>query len=476
MQYNEKYAKGVIMKKITRFWAILLIFCMIFGVAGCANFVGGGGDDDDDEFGGGSGKTIVRYYSFNDSETNRKLSEAIENDFNVKYPNITIQLELSPGSFYTNLLTDFAGDKEADIFNMEPGEIYPFLSAGYLEPLDSYFEKSEKISLDDVWDINREAYAYDPSTKSFGTGSTYAVLKDWTTDAMLMYNRSLFTQEQLAMIEKDENGDGISDPLTYEEFETLCNADNLLKRNGSTISQYSFLPGLAEAKVLAQFMTNAGISWFDPNTYESAFDTKPVQDVLKYYYDILGANEVNNTGSTFYPLFASGKVAMVMGGLYCIESYGLDSMDLGIAYPPVKEKGMESKPYTTGCVGFAISSRSKVKEEAFKFIEWYLEYFGEQDAKKCNNFPALEKYAEKMLDPAYNTNPARLKATKSFYESLSKAVVIDRNPYCSQASLESIQMLYTGEYLEGAMTFQEYWQTYDYEINKIVNMNKATQG
>lgn len=459
------------MKKITRLLTFCLGFCMLFGFAAC----GEPGDGDDEFGGGGSNRTVVRYYSFNNSETNKELDEAIKNDFNKKYPDIKIQLELSPGSFYTNLLTDFASGTEADVFNMEPGEIYPFLSANYLEPLDSYFDKSQTIQLDDIWDINREAYAFDASTKQFGSGSTYAVLKDWTTDAMLMYNRDLFSAEQLAMIEKDENQDGVPDPLTFDEFETLC--DGLLKKNGATISQYAFLPGLAEAKVLAQFLTNAGVSWFDPVTFESAFDTKEVQDVLKWYYDILGANEVNNTGSTFYPMFASGQVAMVMGGLYCIDSYGLDNMNLGIAYPPVKEEGMESKPYTTGCVGFAISSRSKVKDAAFKFVEWYLDYYGEKDAKACNNFPAIEKYAEEyMLNPEFNTNPTRLAATESFYASLSDAVVIDRNPYCSQASLEAIQMMYTGEYLEGAMTFKDYWETYDYEINKIVNMNKSVQG
>ena len=248
----------------------------------------------------------------------------------------------------------------------------------------------------------------------------------------------------------------------------------LLKKQGNLISQYSFLPGLAEAKVLAQFITNAGLSWFDPTTYESTFDTPEVQEVVRYYYDILGKNEVNDVGSTFYPLFAQGKIAMVMGGLYCIDAYDLDHLDLGVAYPPVKDENTECKPYTTGCVGFAVSSRSKVKDEAFKFIEWYLDYYGEQDAKNCNNFPALKKYAEEyMLDPEINTNPVKFKATQLFYGSLSKAVVIDRNPYCSQASFENIEFTYTGEYLEGALSFEDFCNTLDYEINKRVNQAKG---
>lgn len=464
------------MKLFKKIMSIAMACGLVLSIAACGNGTGtGGGGGDDDIFGGGAGgKTVVRFYSFNNTETNAELKKALEEDFYVKNPDIYIQTEISTGSFYTNLLNDFAGKVEADVFGMEPGEIYPFLSANYLEPLDSYFEASETIALDDIWEINNAAYAYDSATKTFGSGKTYAVTKDWTTDSMLFYNRSLFTPEQLAMIESDDNGDGIADPLTFDEFEML--SEQLLKRSGSTITQYSFLPGLAEAKVLAQFITNAGLSWFDPaNGYNSTINTPAVKEVMKYYYDILGMNEVNNVGSTHMPLFAQGKVAMVMGGLYCVEAYGLDSMDLGVAYPPVKDDNTECKPYTTGCVGFAVSSRSKVKDAAFKFIEWYLNYYGAIDARECNNFPALKKYATDMINPEINTNPVRLATTQFFHTSLSKAVVIDRNPYCSQASLEAIEFTYTGEYLEGEMSFNEFCDQLDYEINKRVRQAQQAE-
>lgn len=468
------------MKKLLKGMSLLLALGMAFGYAACGGggttIGGGNGGGDDDEFGSGDGKTTVRFYSFNDSQTNKELNEALEADFYVKNPNIKVQTEISTGSFYTNLLNDFAGKVEADVFGMEPGEIYPFLSANYLEPLDDYFAASETVALDDIWDINKEAYAYDKATKQFGSGKTYAVLKDWTTDTMLFYNRAMFSAEQLAVIEKDENKDGIADPLTFDEFKKLH--EGLLKRSGSTISQYSFLPGVAEAKALAQFITNAGLSWFDPaNGYKSTFAKAETKEVVKFVYDILGANEVNNVGGTHMPLFAQGKVAMVFGGLYCIEAYGLDNLDLGVAYPPVKDDTIECKPYTTGCVGFAISSRSKVKEAAFKFVEWYLNYYGKINAEECNNFPAIEKYAEEiMLNPEINTNAIRLKSTKIFHESLKKAVIIDRNPYCSQASLETVSHTYTGEYLEGQMTLKEYCETIDYEVNKRVKQAMQAQG
>lgn len=455
---------------LKRFLAAIIAAASVFGFAACGGGGGGGTGSGGGTFDDGDNKTTVRYYSFNNDAVNKELNEAIKNDFNKIYPDIKIQTQISTGSFYTNLLTDFSGNTEADVFNMEPGEIYPFLSAKYLEPLDDYFAKSETVSLDDVWDINKKAYSFDYSTKKFGNGKTYAVLKDWTTDSMLLYNRKLFTKEQLEIIEKDTDGDGIADPLTFEEFETLCK--DLVKKSGKTITQYSFLPGLAEAKALEQFITNAGECWFKDD-YTSNFKTKAVQDVVKYYYGILGMNEVNNTGSTFYPLFAQGKCAMIMGGLYCIDSYGLDNMDLGIAYPPVKTAGMKSKPYTTGCVGFAVSSRSKVKDAAFKFIEWYLDYFGKKQAVECNNFPAIEKYTDEiMLNPEVNKNAVRLAHAQKFRKSLDDAVIIDRNLYCSQASVESVEFKFAGQYLQGDMSLAEFCDNLDYEINKRVNLAK----
>ena len=87
----------------------------------------------------------------------------------------------------------------------------------------------------------------------------------------------------------------------------------------------------------------------------------------------------------------------------------------------------------------------------------------------------MKKYAEEyILNPEKNTNAVRLAAAQKFYKSLDKAVVIDRNKYCSQASLESIEFMYTGEYLEGAMTFDEFCETLDYEVNKRVRLAKQS--
>lgn len=441
------------------FWKIAAIaFASLFVCTGCGilggGTSGGGGEEEDEStFGSASGKTVVTYYSFNNEQTNRELQKAVEEDFNVKYPGIHVDLRISTGSFFTNVFNDFAGGTAADIIGMEPGEIAPFVMYDYLEPLDDYFATSEIVHQDDIWAVNKQAYCYDQSTMKFGTGKLYAVMKDWSTDAMLFYNKALLSEEQLAIIGRDANNDGIGDPMTFDEFSKLA-VDLIKSDSKGSVTQYGYLPGLHEAKVLAQFLANAGLSWFDPATGYSTFKNADVQNVLNMYYTVLAKNDKDHAPGNPYPIFRQGQVAMCMGGLYCTDMYDFDGLgdNLGIAYPPVKTRTAEtteSIPYTTGCVGFAINKESKSKKASFRFIEWYLDYFGAQDARKLNNFPALQKYADSiMLNPEINTNATMRRIAACFNESLKRAAVIDRNLWCSQASFEGIENMYAGELME----------------------------
>ena len=133
-------------------------------------------------------------------------------------------------------------------------------------------------------------------------------------------------------------------------------------------------------------------------------------------------NNVNNVGSTHMPLFEQGKVAMIMGGLYNVDSNNLDKFgdNIGVTYPPVKDSSYEVKPFTTGCVAFAMSSTSRVKDAACKFVEWYMDYFGVEDAKLCYNFTAKKEYAKYIISSEYNNNLTRLRVGNVFYSSLNK--------------------------------------------------------
>ena len=77
-----------------------------------------------------------------------------------------------------------------------------------------------------------------------------------------------------------------------------------------------------------------------------------------------------------------------------------------------------------------------------------------------------------MLNPEVNKNAVRLAHAQKFRKSLDDAVIIDRNLYCSQASVESVEFKFAGQYLQGDMSLAEFCDNLDYEINKRVNLAK----
>lgn len=424
------------MKRWRKIFLILLTAVFACSMFGCVGTGGGGGF-----FGGGNKKQVVRYWLFCNTTELNKLKDAVNNDFYKQYDNIEISFEVATGDYYTKLLTWMSSGIEPDIFNMEPGEIYPFLNYDKLQPLDEWLNDGEGLEADDLWAINDLAYRYDGT--EFNKGSMYAVIKDWTPDSMLVYNRKLMNAEQLAMLERGT-------PLTFEEFETLNS--QLIKKSDGKYTQYGYLPGLGSGKELCQFIDNAGTCWFTSDGTPQ-FTDPTVAKAVETYYNVLKANEAHKLSTSSYVLFKSGNLAMTLTGRYAIAGYQLEDMDLGITYPPVLSQDITPSVYTTGCVALAMAKRSKVKDAAWKFIEWYTEYYGVLGAKEGYNFPGKQAYGEEymlnMNGSTYVTDPKVLAINQIFYDAMGNTSIIERNKYCSQAEFETALLSYDSSYLGG---------------------------
>jgi multiple sugar transport system substrate-binding protein len=66
---------------------------------------------------------------------------------------------------------------------------------GLAAPLDSYLAKSSVLKVDDLLPVN-DGFRWDG--KTIGQGPYYGIVKDWSQDATLWYNKSLFTKAKIA--------------------------------------------------------------------------------------------------------------------------------------------------------------------------------------------------------------------------------------------------------------------------------------
>lgn len=406
------------------------------------------------------GTQVVRVYLFTTTEGRAQLEQAIRDDFYVKHEKIEIALEPAAGKFYDKLTAQITSGTEADVFYMEPGEIWPYLENGNLEPLDKWLTDGKGVEKEDLWDINTQAYAYDGT--DFGQGSIYTVIKDWTPDAMLVYNRDLMNESQLEILD--------SGTLTFEQFATL--GKDLIQRDfRNKITRYGYLPGLGAGKEVCNFIRNAGGNWFDENG-NSAFSSAAATAGVQTYYDVLKANEAHNVTSSAYGLFMNGNLAMTMTGRFALSDYNLLDMNIGVAMPPVREAGQQSIVNTTGLVGFSMSKNSIVKEAAWTFIEWYLDYFGEIKAQEGSNFQGLKKYTEQyMLNPEV-VDAKTLAINRAFYDAFEHTEIIARNRYCTQAEFESALTTYDSAYLGGSIGFNSFIAQVNDLIQRTVDFSK----
>ena len=139
-------------------------------------------------------KDKLIFYVWGDS-TEIANYEKIAKDF-TNETNIKVEVISATGDYYDGLNISFSSSNNApDIFFTESGEFLSHLASKKIMNLTPYIENGQldvqtnnnpngKIQL---WDIN-DAYRYDGS--QVGSGDYYALIKDWSPDFIMWYNKS----------------------------------------------------------------------------------------------------------------------------------------------------------------------------------------------------------------------------------------------------------------------------------------------
>lgn len=417
-----------------------------------------------------SGKTDelkgnVRFWAFGSPQEVDELDQALNNSFYKEFPDIKINVELATGEYYQKLLTWMSGGVEPDVFFMEPGEIQAFLKDGRLESLDGYIGKSTKFTKDMIWPINYEAYSYE--NDSFGTGPLYSIIKDWTPDLMLCYNKKLFKEAGITDLSE-------KNPVTWDTFYKYM-MQLTKKDNNGRITQYGLLTDSLPYKFIVQLMVNNGASWFDKEGNIKLDDPK-VKKAIEFFFKLQ-----KDSGSASYgggmpgaELFANNQLAMYFTGRYSATSskWIENGIDVGVAPPPVPEAGMKSIALTTGLVGFAISSKSSKKDESWAFIEWYMTNYSIETAKTGFNIPGNKKIADEYFLNNVK-DPKVLKINQDFYNAGNTITsIIPRNPLCPAMDFEKIMGNYGGGYVQDKISYPDFIRNVTNELNAVVESNR----
>lgn len=268
-----------------------------------------------------------------------------------QFPNITVELLYTPDDYDQRIQTMMAGGDSPDIVQVAEA-IHGFSSRGQLLALDSLVEASG-LDLAARFGTNHLQYQYE--------GGLYA-LPDRGGAMIVYYNRDMFDAAGIAYPTNE---------WTWEDF--LSAAQALTVRDGDAVTQYGFAAGGWWPWWMSFIYQNGG-AVLDENGLP-VINSAEVVEALQLYNDLVYTYEVAPSPEDYAnlgtnspdPLFAQGKVAMIMTGFWNIASLR-DVPDLNWDIAPVW--GNVERGTVAFGSGLAISSATAHPEEAFQIIEF----------------------------------------------------------------------------------------------------------
>ena len=454
--------------KIKKHLVVLSLILSSLALAACGGENGGGfreipGWEDD--------KKNVVFYTWGSAEENVMLQNVIDN-FEAKEGNedINVIIVKAGNDYYGDLELRLTGSQSPDIVLMKPGYIQPFLKSEAIISLQEYIDNSEVINQEEmIWEAN-DGYRYNPTTKEIGNHNDgiYSLIKDFSPDFVMNYNKTLVT-DAVAKVNYPKEGDtkypSTTTPMTYSQFIDFAGAMQTSdeKTMGTALDNEPY-------QQLLEWIQQAGGSLYTDNQTK-VVDIKndpacrQAFDYFRMLRDQCTANPVfDPEGSTFNMnktalaitkttsvQIGTGQLkerqaASIFYGRWAYSSYQLDSnasRNLTGFAPPAVPNGLkidENSKYAgiTAMVGLSISAKSKQKDAAWKFIEYYFTEGLEDLARIGYNIPGNKKVAATTFlnDPTLSARDKEI--NQFFYDlALNHSFVIEYNRYLSQAVVET---------------------------------------
>lgn len=327
------------------------------------------------------------------------------------------------GDYYDNLNISFSSQKNApDIFFTESGEfaahlaskkilnLQPFIKSGHLD-VRSKNHTDGKILL---WDVNK-AYKYDGT--NIGTGDYYALIKDWSPDFVMWYNKSHIDEyNQENKLNPGDSGymeyPSEEVPMTWDEFLDMSFKLRKGERYGTMLDRVPY-------KHLMEFIQMTGSSTWDSENKHFNYNDPNVSKAFQFFTDLqvgpkASAPTIGPSGIGSGEAFANGSISFAFFGNWAYSTYQWDSLpfEFGICPSPVPAKAdgsalTKEDAYAGSCgmIALAVYKDTTNPKRAIEFLNFYMTYGNEYMAERGFNIPGnkLTANSEAFMYPEDST-------------------------------------------------------------------------
>lgn len=278
-------------------------------------------------------------------------------EFAKKYPHIEIALESADfNTYYTKLNTNIAARRVPDVFMMSGAYFYRMAMQGVLQDLGPFIERDN---------LNMDDYFWEPANTIY-QGTVYGLPLELATLA-LAYNKDLFDEACVAYP---------TDDWTWDD---MLEAAQKLTRTVDGKTVYGIYSSNSAQEWWGNLVKQNGGSFLSEDMKSAAIDSPEAIEAIQFAIDLIYKHKVSPTPQAATALpgyiesggspFMTGLVAMKFQGNY---ELGLLTQQDSFRWGLVTMPGQKIKGGLRWSQSWVMSANTKVPEEAWQFISFYL--------------------------------------------------------------------------------------------------------
>jgi len=323
----------------------------------------GGGDDaaqDSGEVAPTDAQAEITYAIWDENQKDA-IDQNVK-DFNEKYPNIKVTVDLTPyQQYFTKLQTQGESRTLPDVFWMNGPNVQLYAANDLLQPITGLVEAGELDPANYPEPMN-ELYTFE--------GAQYAVPKDFDTVA-LWYNKALFEKAGV---------DLPTDDWTWEEFTDAATTISDELSDDGVYGVVTELNGGGQSSYYDSILQAGGHVISEDGT-TSGYDDPASIEGLQLWADLVadgGSPTVQQLSDTKPAVwFSSGKAAMMWSGNWSVAELkdSANKDDFGTVRLPA---GPEQRATVIHGVGNVVAAHSENKAAANAFLA----YLGSEEAQR----------------------------------------------------------------------------------------------
>jgi multiple sugar transport system substrate-binding protein len=396
-----------------------------------------------------------------------ELTKAHIADFQSKNPDIKIQfLEDDPTRLTAMLASgnppDFARGAAVGSANNN--------ARGLATPLDPYLDKSTVLTKADLLSVN-DSWRWDGHR--IGAGPYHGIVKDWSQDATLWYNRALFEQAKVEPLSTTE-------PVSYDELFEL--AKRLTVRKGGKTTVYGlgieWAWGLS-GKLFSMILSQGG-TVYNSDLSETDMTTAEAKRALQWLVDLAQSGVAPSSLSPLpdgadLSTFTAKRMAISQDGFWFGGNFIKAEADLqaNIRMAPAPTMGEKRVSPCFAGQGAWIPAKAKNKDAAWKLMEYFMAGPPALERAKSGwGLPALKS----LLPQLPQEQPYQKDAYATSQAELAHNVPAPDSPYVLPASWTDTLNTYVDQAARKKITVDVAAEKITTDLNKVLKQGKDRIG